>query len=81
MTITTSQATAHFASAASVEDLVPLRLPLEPRLILEQLELVCAENPEMVLALAAVSSVMAMTPPGSETGSRNSDCKHLFPVP
>lgn len=38
----------------------------------EQFELVCAENREAVLELAADGHVIAMTPTGSETSGRNS---------
>ena len=51
----------------------PLRLPQDLRLTPEQFELVCAENREAVLELAADGRVIAMTPTGSETGSRNGE--------
>ena len=51
----------------------PLRLPQDLRLTPEQFELVCAENHEAVLELAADGRVIAMTPTGSETGSRNGE--------
>ena len=60
MTLTTSPATA-------------LRLPPDLRLTPEQFELVCAENRDAVLELAADGRVIAMTPTGSETGARNSE--------
>ena len=60
MTLTTSPATT-------------LRLPHELRLTPEQFELVCAENREAVLELAADGRVIALTPTGSETGSRNGE--------
>ena len=72
MTLTTSPATELSASAASFDALAPLRLPPELRLTPEQFELVCAENREAVLELAADGRVIAMTPTGSETGARNS---------
>jgi Uma2 family endonuclease len=72
MTLTTSPATELSASAASFDALAPLRLPPELRLTPEQFELVCAENREAVLELAADGCVIAMTPTGSETGARNS---------
>jgi Uma2 family endonuclease len=50
-----------------------LRLPPDLRLTPEQFELVCAENREAVFELAADGRVMAMTPTGSETGSRNGE--------
>jgi Uma2 family endonuclease len=46
-------------------------LPPELRLTPEQFALVCAENREAVLELAADGRVIAMTPTGSETGARN----------
>ncbi|WP_370587007.1 hypothetical protein [Synechococcus sp. WH 8101] len=52
--------------------LAPLRLPADLRLTPEQFELVCAENREAVLELAADGHVIAMTPTGSETSGRNS---------
>jgi Uma2 family endonuclease len=73
MTLTTSPATGHPASAACFDALAPLRLPQDLRLTPEQFELVCAENREAVLELAADGRVIAMTPTGSETGSRNGE--------
>ena len=67
MTLTTSPA------AASFDALPPLRLPRDLRLTPEQFELVCAENRDAVLELAADGCVIAMTPTGSETGSRNGE--------
>ena len=49
-----------------------LRFPSELRLKPEQFALLCAENREAVLELAADGRVLAMTPTGSETGARNS---------
>ena len=72
MTLTTSPATTHTAAAASFDALAPLRLPPDLRLTPEQFELVCAENREAVLELAADGQLIAMTPTGSETGARNS---------
>jgi len=60
MTLTTSPATT-------------LRLPRDLRLTPEQFELVCAENRDAVLELAADGRVIAMTPTGSETSGRNSE--------
>ena len=60
MTLTTSPATA-------------LRLPPDLRLTPEQFALVCSENRDAVLELAADGHVIAMTPTGSETGARNSE--------
>ena len=73
MTLTTSPATAHAVSAASFDALAPLRLPPDLRLTPEQFELVCTENREAVLELAADGRVIAMTPTGSETSGRNSE--------
>jgi Uma2 family endonuclease len=64
--------TASSAPAASWDALAPLRLPADLRLTPEQFELVCAENREAVLELAADGHVIAMTPTGSETSGRNS---------
>lgn len=58
--------------AAPSDALAPLRLPAALRLKPEQFELVCAENREAVLELAANGTVIAMTPTGSETSGRNS---------
>ena len=55
------------------EPLPPLRLPPDLRLTPEQFELVCAENRDAVLELAADGRVIAMTPTGSETGLRNGE--------
>jgi Uma2 family endonuclease len=49
-----------------------LRFPHDLRLSPEQFDLLCAENREAVLKLAADGRVLAMTPTGSETGARNS---------
>jgi len=54
-------------------DLLRLRFPTGLRLTPEQFELLCAENREAVLELAADGRVIAMTPTGSETGARNSE--------
>jgi len=53
--------------------LAPLRFPHDLRLTPEQFELVCAENREAVLELAADGRVISMTPTGSETGARNGE--------
>lgn len=50
----------------------PLLLPWDLRLTPEQFERVCQANPEAVLELAADGALIAMTPTGGETGSRNS---------
>jgi Uma2 family endonuclease len=60
------------APGAPFDALEPLRLPAALRLTPEQFELVCAENREAVLELAANGTVIAMTPTGSETSGRNS---------
>lgn len=73
MTRITSPATELTATAAPFDSLGPLRLPPELRLTPEQFALVCAENREAVLELAADGRVIAMTPTGGETGSRNGE--------
>ena len=50
----------------------PLLLPWDLRLTPEQFERVCQANPEAVLELAADGAVIAMSPTGGETSSRNS---------
>ena len=60
-------------TAASINALSPLRFPPSLRLKPEQFALLCAENREAVLELAADGRVLAMTPTGSETGGRNSE--------
>ena len=65
MTLTTSPPA--FEARAS------LRFPADLRLTCEQFELVCAENREAVLELDADGRLIAMTPTGSETGSRNGE--------
>jgi Uma2 family endonuclease len=47
--------------------LAPLRFPSDMRLTPVQFALLCAENREAVLDLAADGQVLAMTPTGSET--------------
>jgi len=69
MTLTTTSAT----TTCPFDALAPLRLPAELRLTPEQFEQVCAENREAVLELAADGRLIAMTPTGSETSSRNSE--------
>ena len=54
-------------------DVLPLRFPSGLRLTPEQFALVCAEDREAVLELAADGRVVAMTPTGSETSGRNSE--------
>ena len=50
----------------------PLLLPWDLRLTPEQFERVCQANPEAMLELGADGALIAMTPTGGETGSRNS---------
>jgi Uma2 family endonuclease len=50
----------------------PLLLPWDLRLTPEQFERVCQANPEAVLELAADGTLIAMTPTGGDTSSRNS---------
>ena len=52
---------------------VPLLLPWYLRLTPEQFERVCKANPEAVLELSADGTLIAMTPTGGETGSRNGE--------
>ncbi len=52
--------------------LPPLLLPIELRLTPEQFALVCEVNPEAVLELTADGRLIAMTPTGGDTSSRNS---------
>ncbi len=59
MTLTTSPATEFSTSAASFDAHAPLRLPPELRLTPEQFELVCTQNREAVLELAADGRVFA----------------------
>jgi Uma2 family endonuclease len=58
---------------SATPDVLPLKLPSGLSLTPEQFELVCAENREAVLELAADGRVIAMTPTGSETSGRNSE--------
>ena len=60
-------------TSTSFNALSPLRFPPGLRLKPEQFALLCAENREAVLELAADGRVLAMTPTGSETGGRNSE--------
>ena len=72
MTLTTSPTGTSPTDTSSTGTGPPalLRLPPDLRLTPEQFELVCAENREAVLELGADGRVIAMTPTGSETGSR-----------
>jgi Uma2 family endonuclease len=59
-------------TAASAEaEPAPLLLPWDLRLSPEQFERVCESNPDAVLELAADGTLIAMTPTGGETSSRN----------
>ena len=58
------------APSAEVEP-APLLLPWDLRLSPEQFERVCERNPDAVLELAADGRLIAMTPTGGETSSRN----------
>jgi Uma2 family endonuclease len=58
-------------SASAPLELEPLRLPWDLRLSQEQFERVCQANPDAVLELAADGTLIAMTPTGGETSSRN----------
>ena len=49
----------------------PLRLPWDLRLTPEQFEKVCQANPDAVLELDADGHLIAMTPTGGQTSSRN----------
>ena len=51
--------------------LAPLRFPYELRLSPEHFGLLCAENRDVVMGLAADGHVIAMSPNGGETGARN----------
>jgi Uma2 family endonuclease len=73
MTLTTTPAPDHTSAWPPSDALAPLRLPADLLLTPEQFELVCAENPEAVLELSADGRLIAMTPTGSETSSRNSE--------
>ena len=59
------------APQAPATGLEPLLLPPGLKLSPEQFALVCEANPEAVLELTAAGQVVAMTPTGGETGSRN----------
>lgn len=58
-------------STTSFYALAPLRFPSDMRLTPVQFALLCAENREAVLELAADGQVLALTHTGSETGGRN----------
>ena len=58
-------------TTSSLHALAPLRFPSDMRLTPVQFAVLCAENREAVLELAADGQVLAMTPTGSETGGRN----------
>lgn len=68
MTLAPPAPAAPQAAATGLESLVlPPGLKLSP----EQFTVVCEANPEAVLELTAAGQVIAMTPTGGETGSRN----------
>jgi len=61
------------ASPPATTEPAELRLPWDLRLTPEQFERVCQANPEAVLELSADGTLIAMTPTGGETGSRNGE--------
>jgi len=67
MTISSSPVASDLTSATA-----PLRFPSNLRLTPDQFALLCAENRDAVLELAADGRVLSITPTGSETGARNS---------
>lgn len=71
--MTTSTSPAALNTTTSFNALSPLRFPPGLRLKFEQFALLCVENREAVLELAADGRVLVMTPTGSETGGRNSE--------
>lgn len=75
MALTTKAAPDHTTSSSPFDALAPLRLPANLRLTPERFELVCAENSEAVLELSADGRLIAMTPTGSKTSSRNSELR------
>lgn len=54
-------------------ELEPLRLPWDLGHSQEQFERVCQANPDALLELDADAHLIAMTPTGGETSSRNSE--------
>lgn len=60
-------------STTPFDALAPLRFPADLRPTPEQFALLCAENREAVLELAADGQVLAMTPTGSDTGARSTE--------
>ncbi|MBM5784897.1 MAG: Uma2 family endonuclease, partial [Cyanobacteria bacterium K_DeepCast_35m_m1_288] len=71
MTLFASPVASDLTSAADA--IAPLRFPSNLRLTPDQFALLCAENRDAVLELAADGRVLSMTPTGSETGGRNSE--------
>ena len=71
MTLFASPVASAFTSPSDAR--APLRFPSKLRLTPDQFALLCAENRDAVLELAADGRVLAMTPTGSETGGRNSE--------
>lgn len=53
-------------------ELAPLQLPWSLRLIPDQFEQVCHDNPDAVLELSADGELIPMTHTGGETSARNS---------
>ena len=71
MTLFASPTASDLTSGADA--IAPLRFPANLRLTPDQFALLCAENRDAVLELAADGRVLSMTPTGSETGARNSE--------
>lgn len=59
-------------ATAGFDVLAILRVLIDLRLTPEQFVLVCAENPDAVLELAADGQLITVTPTGSEIGARSS---------
>ena len=70
MTLSSSPVASDLTSSSDA--IAPLRFPANLRLTPDQFALLCAENRDAVLELAADGQVLSMTPTGSETGARNS---------
>ena len=70
MTLFASPVAGAFTSPSDAH--APLRFPANLRLTPDQFALLCAENRDAVLELAADGRVVSLTPTGSETGARNS---------
>ena len=65
-------------STSAADAIASLRFPCNLRLTPDQFALLCAENRDAVLELAADGRVLSMTPTGSETGARNSRLEMLL---